>query len=77
MTRKEAEKKARIHLGKKLKLEPGTPPLNFKYRNQNIEDKCHWFSVHFANEYTIGAGRVIGIRKTTGKVAYFGTDGGE
>ena len=77
MTQSEAEAMARSHLARQLELSPTEPPRAFRFHHGALADDCVWFSFNFPNECWIGAGWVIGIKKSDGSMAYFGTDGAE
>ena len=70
-----AEAIARAQLGELLEVHPVAAPLLYGF-GESASD-CNWFGVSFPNDRKMGAGHVIGIRKSDGSVAYFGSDGGE
>ena len=77
MNEDSAEKCARDHLARRMELHPISEPLHLVLRDPSLANDCYWFDIRFPNEYGIGAGWVIGVRKTDGILAYFGTDSDE
>lgn len=76
MTNAEAKAVARRHLAEMLELSPAAAPLLYSPPGP-MGEECYWFSFRFPNECWIGAGWLIGVRKSDGALTYFGADGGE
>lgn len=77
MNKQDAKEIARKQLADLLELDSVMVPRYAEFSKREPGDECYWFSFRFPKQCWIGAGWVIGIRKSNGSVAYFGMDGSE